>query len=280
MPRKRSLKGTQMLGVPTRFYRIYLESKPYGCNEKDFHYVEQKLVIPVSQACLVLVDCWSKHYCRSWTNRATGIIRDRIVPVVEAARGAGLRIVHAPSQNIAQKYPQSQAFFQPGDEEVGPRYANVDPEWPPKEFVQRSGGYEAFRRESHPRAQVWLDEYKDQMISGLVAPRPEDYVVRSGSQLHRILKHLKVLHLFYAGFATNMCLHHRDYGMRAFSERGYNTILIRDCTTAVETHDTVDELLTTKVSVQELEMQRAFSMTSADFIIACRGVSKADRAHC
>ncbi len=72
-----------------------------------------------------------------------------------------------------------------------------------------------------------------------------------------------------------MCLHHRDYGMRAFSERGYNTILIRDCTTAVETHDTVDELLTTKVSVQELEMQRAFSMTSADFIAACGTVSKA-----
>ncbi len=53
------------LRIPARFYRLYLEDMPYGCSERDFHYVQQVLEIPVEKSALVLVDCWSKHYCKS-----------------------------------------------------------------------------------------------------------------------------------------------------------------------------------------------------------------------
>ncbi len=106
-------------------------------------------------------------------------------------------------------------------------------------------------------------------IAEPVAPKQNDYVIISGSHLHKILKKLGILHLFYVGFATNMCLQHRDYGMRAMSERGYNLILIRDCTTALESHETLDNLLITRLFAHEIEMKYAFSTDSARFVEAC-----------
>ena len=261
-----------ILRIPTRYYRLYLESRPYGCEEKDFHYVQDELEIPVREAALVLVDCWNMHYCRSYLSRSSDIIQDNIVPVVEAARKVGLVIIHAPSSRLAEKYPQSRKYLEAVDEEEAPKYASVDPEWPPKDYVERTGNYTKFRRTFSPPPETWREQYQDMMIAEPLTPRPEDYVIISGSHLHRILKKLKILHLFYAGFATNMCLQHRDYGIRAMSERGYGLILLRDCTTALEAHDTVDELLSTKAFVQEIELKYAFSVSSREFMEACRHV--------
>jgi nicotinamidase-related amidase len=259
-----------LLKLPVRYYRLFLENKPYGCSEKDFHYVEDVLRIPVCESALILVDCWSIHYCESYLSRSRRIIEERIVPVVNAARKIGLTVLHAPSSSIAEKYPQSTRYFEKGDEERSPRYSSIDPEWPPREFVERKGSYSVFNRFFSPPSETWGPIYKKELaIAEPLKPKPEDYVVRSGRQLHKILKDLKKLHLFYAGFATNMCLQHRDYGVRALSEMGYNTILLRDCTSAVEAHDTVDQQLATRIFVQEIEIKYAWSTTSEEFVKAC-----------
>ena len=260
-----------VLKIPARYYRLYLEGKPYGCLEKDFHYFEELLEIPVVESALILVDCWSIHYCESYLSRTRKIIEEKIVPVVEAARETGVTVIHAPSSNVAEKYSQSSRFFEKGDEERFPVYASIDPEWPPREFVERREGYSVFNRVFSPPRETWEEVYREKlMIAEPLTPKPEDYVVRSGRQLHKILKRLRILHLFYAGFATNMCLQHRDYGVRAVSEMGYNVILLRDCTAAIEAHDTVDQQLATRIFVQEVETKYAWSTTSRDFIEACR----------
>jgi len=264
-----------VLKIPARYYRLYLEDKPYGCLEKDFHYVEELLEIPVVESALILVDCWSIHYCESYLLRSRRIIEEKIVPVVDAARKIGATVIHAPSSSVAEKYPQSACCFENGDEERFPTYAPVDPEWPPRDFVERRGRYSLFNRTFSPPRETWEGIYREKLvIADPLTPKPGDYVVRSGRQLHRILKKLKKLHLFYAGFATNMCLQHRDYGVRAMSEMGYNIILLRDCTAAIEAHDTVDQQLATRIFVQEIETKYAWSTTSKDFIEACVNSSK------
>ena len=45
-----------------------------------------------------------------------------------------------------------------------------------------------------------------------------------------------------------MCVPHRDYGMRAMSKRGYDVVLIEDCTTTIEVADTVEEMALTKAA--------------------------------
>ncbi len=256
----------KVLDLPSRYYRLFRDEDPVGCSEEDFHYVDETLAIPLREAALVLVDCWNAHYCQSWAARADELIETRIVPVVRAARKAGLIVIHAPTSLVAEKYPQSARFFEDADRERAPRFATVDPEWPPGEFVGRSGRYAGFRREYNPTG--WKRHYPQLAIAEPLTPTDEDYVVRSGSHLHKVLKRLKVLHLFYAGFATNICLRRRDYGMRAMGERGYNLILLRDCTTAVEAHDTADELLATRVFIQDIETKLAYSTTSSQLIEA------------
>ena len=80
------------------------------------------------------------------------------------------------------------------------------------------------------------------MATGRVPPREGDRVIANGEALHRLLQRRGVLFLFYVGFAANMCVPFRDYGMRAMKSRGYEIILVEDCTTAIEVEDTAGDL--------------------------------------
>lgn len=252
--------------LPTRYYRAYKDDSPFKCDEQDFHYADEDLSIPADQCALVLVDCWNNHYAGSWLKRGAAIIQDIVLPVVRAARRGGIPVIHAPTGSVAQNYPQSEYLFEPGDEESPTSYVTPEAEWPPEDFVKRKGQYERYKRKFHPSG--WKDHTPPLRIADCLGPEPEDYVVQSGKQLHKLLKSKKILHLFYAGFATNICVLRRDYGMRAMADRGYNLIFIRDATTAVEAHDTVDDLTNTKVYTKEIEFMLAYSTTSRDFIEA------------
>ena len=100
----------------------------------------------------------------------------------------------------------------------------------------------------------------------------DDFVIATGQQLHHLAKERSILHLIYAGFATNWCILNRDYGMRAISRRGYNMILLRDATMGVEYPDTVEACFATELSIREVETQIGFSASNEDFFAACRRV--------
>ena len=72
-------------------------------------------------------------------------------------------------------------------------------------------------------------------IADPTKPELEGYVVATGGQLHRLLK----------------------------DQRGYNLILVRDCTTGIENSYTIDDFSVTKFSVMQ---------TSDDFINACKSL--------
>jgi nicotinamidase-related amidase len=147
---------------------------------------------------------------------------------------------------------------------------NQPTDWPPIEFLKREGKYSEFSRIKIPIS----DEDRQKLtIDESIEPLPQDFVITTGEDLHRLLRAKKILHLFYAGFYVNMCIQYRDYGLRAMEERGYNIILLRDCTTAIEAHDTVDNLIITELSIRHIEMLHGFTTISKDFIEACRNVT-------
>jgi nicotinamidase-related amidase len=45
-----------------------------------------------------------------------------------------------------------------------------------------------------------------------VAPQGDDIVVETGDRLHHLLRERKILHLFYVGFAANICVPFKSYG--------------------------------------------------------------------
>ena len=96
---------------------------------------------------------------------------------------------------------------------------------------------------------------------------------QTGQQLHELLEERRILHLIFAGFATNWCVLGRDYGIRSMSRYGYNIVLLRDATTGVEFPDTYDNLFTTEIAIREVEQQYGFSASNADFFAAVEGLS-------
>ena len=99
--------------------------------------------------------------------------------------------------------------------------------------------------------------------------KADDFVIATGQQLHALLEERRILHLIFAGFATNWCVLGRDYGIRSMSRYGYNMVLLRDATTGVEFPDTYDNLFTTEIAIREVEQQYGFSASNADFFAGC-----------
>lgn len=97
-------------------------------------------------------------------------------------------------------------------------------------------------------------------------PVGNESVVATGEELHRYCKKEGVLFLFYAGFNTNAWILSRDYGTLEMSKRGYQVILIRDCTTGMESAESQPTLAQTKNAVLLLEMFGQYSVRSQEII--------------
>lgn len=253
--------------------RYYHQPRTAYVTESDFKHRTLRWELPVESIALILVDVWSDLYVSTHRDRSRDITLERIAPVIDAFRKIGALVVHAPSPGCAQKYPGWTRFA--GDRET---FGGAEPQrddWPPAEFRSKTGTYERWARPKEPRHQLFHDIIANRRIVPEVEPRPEDYVIVTGDQLHRLLKHKQVLRLFYAGFAANMCIPFRDYGMRAMKDRGYDILLIRDCTTAIEVADTAENFDLTRNAVIDTELTVGYTVSSGDLVAACRGASQA-----
>jgi len=218
---------------------------------------------------LVMVDCWNIHPIVTHLERGAKICSERIAPLAQACRDAGIAVIHAPSPGQAKLYPQWTKYATDAELFGAPTEA---PAWPPSEFRSKEGEYAQFAKTPEPQLKRWLDEDLDKRaIIDCLAPQPDDFVVATGDQLHRLCRHNEILHLFYCGFAANMCVPGRDYGMRAMHLRGYNLALVRDCTSAIEAQTTYPELALTEASILEVEMLTGCTTTSDDLLAALAG---------
>jgi nicotinamidase-related amidase len=277
------------LRLPLRTYNTYPEPERAWV-EANNHHAEAVVGIPVQQAALVLVDVWDFHPNKSNMIRNHDIAQSRIAPLLPHARAVGLTVVHAPDLSVARKYPQWGKYARPEDEGglgTYPRWGHLrwdDPpqvqdvrrssadSWPPREFLQRRGEYARFHRPVGPVAEYALAHPPDRWIDPAIELDDRDYIIGRGIELQRLCADLGILHLIYAGFATNMCLQYKDYGVRAVAARGYNVILIRDATTAMESHDTVATEGGTAQAIRELEMEVLATTTSDAFVEACLAI--------
>ena len=249
--------------------RYFQDSTPANVSCRETHFIrrEFEMPMPVAQTALVLVDLWNVHFIESWIERAKQITVDCVVPVIDAARRAGVTIVHAPSPPVAAQYPQLNRHKPPEP--------SVPSTWPPKAFRSREGDFEVYRgpRSQPPGIGVHWDSLEPELaVSPAIDVQTDDFVIATGTQLHALLEEQHILHLLYAGFATNWCVLGRDYGIRSMARYGYNIVLLRDATTGVEFPDTFDTLFATEIAIREVEQQFGFSASNADFFKAVDGM--------
>lgn len=257
--------------LPVRYCEL---NPPPRTPWREEHFERKDLVwkIDSAEAAFVMVDVWDIHPYESHLERGAEITRERILPVVDMCRKVGIAVVHAPSPGQAPLYPQWVRYA--GDREIVGASGGAADNWPPADFRSRTGAYAIFAKPKSARREKWLKEkLPSRKIMPCVEPQPDDFVVHNGDQLHRLLRHRKILHLLYAGFAANMCVLHRDYGVVAMQRRGYNIILLSDCTTAIESAETLPDMTHTKASVSIVEMVFGVSTTSAELLKACRSAA-------
>lgn len=240
--------------------RYFQDSPGEGLPYREEHFIrrETDMSLPVEQTALVLVDTWDNHFITSWLERAVTVMREAVVPALEAARSTRMLVVHAPSPRVTPSYPGHMARH---------RTVVADaPSWPPAAFHARQGQFEAFRG---PRAQPPGVPDVTIGMSPLIDVRDNEELLETGEQLHELCEKREILHLIYAGFATNWCILGRNYGMRAMAARGYNLILLREATTGVEYPDTLDGSMATELAIREAETQLGFSVDNEGFLAAC-----------
>lgn len=110
-------------------------------------------------------------------------------------------------------------------------------------------------------------------ISDIVSPLANEIVLDSSNwipddkELHVILLRHNIKTLFYVGYATDICILDRPYGIKRMHGLGYQTILLRDCTGTLEYHDTLEGMWVTRMAVREVErMPAGYSCTAKDFM--------------
>jgi nicotinamidase-related amidase len=253
--------------VPIRYYRFDTDGGA-ELSERNFRHVESKWTFDTSEAALALVDIWAEHPYTTHLKRGAKITKEKIAPAVKACRKAGITVVHAPCPLGAPLYPQWTRYASEKELFGG---GGPGETWPPEEFKNRKGKYEHMTRPELSWRKKYAERKDARRVMQVIEPQPEDFVIATGDQLHRLCKHRKIVVLFYAGFAANMCVPFRDYGIVAMHQRGYGIILLRDCTAAIEAHDTYDDWGLTKAAVLTVEMIFGQSSTSGALIAACRG---------
>lgn len=242
-----------VLRLPVRWHPT-VTPEEVTCTEANGSYQERVWPLAADQTALVMVDCWDTHPVLSHLENSGRISREVIRPLIDACHRLGITVVHAPSPPQAQQYPQWLRYA--GDAELGyagqPATTGGGDRWPPAEFVSRNGEWADLQRPTYLRP---VDHYlHDRRILPELAPHDDEFVVASGEQLHRLCRHRKLLHLLFCGFATNMCVLHRDYGIIALSQRGYNCVLLRDATIGIEAAHTYANQLQTNAAIVQVEL--------------------------
>ncbi len=261
MKNEHSSQDGKTLLIRPRYFRLYTDPGT-ELAEANFRYRELDWPIPLHRAALISLDVWNYHFAHDTLERIEEITVERIAPLVEACRTAGLQVIHAPAGPVAQKQP-TWAKLIPEDEKPQPIWPN-SPQWPPTEFRQKQGLYAQYARPNEVQ-DAERNHYRKNRRDFHPAVRPvgDEAVILNGEELHRLCARRGILFLFYVGFNTNACIVMRDYGTYAMHTRGYEVILVRDCTTGMETHETTGELICTQGQIATLEQFGIYTVTAA-----------------
>ena len=192
-------------------------------------------------------------------------LQEKIRPIFQATRTAGMTVVHVATGRYAHYYPQYAKTLEKYNE---PRSTMPpvceDRSWH-DEYVRDIWGMSA------EEAARDLDRVKGKIrISQHTQPEPEDEVVLNGDQLNNMLRDRNANTIIYMGFCTNACLLEAPGGLLDMRKRKYRLIIVRDATAALE--DTVSgrDRLNMKAAIRHMEREFGYTCTADDLMASLR----------
>lgn len=281
----KSLKATvnrppTHIHIHPRYIRMFTDP---GVEMRETNYRYRKLDwrLPLSETALVCFDVWSRPitFAQDTCDRNERIVRRRLVPLLAAARRAGMTVIHAPAYPLAQRHPNwvGRTCSRPPGAVPPPAPA---PDWPPCDFRKKRGVYAQYARPPEPQAERQGYECEHQRdFHPAVKPVGDEPVIHDGRELHGLCAQRGILHLIYAGFYANACLITRNYApWPMVYGYGYHAILVRDCTTGMENHATHKGLICTRGIIATLEQFDVYTVSSGELRKALMSAHKEGRA--
>jgi nicotinamidase-related amidase len=214
----------------------------------------EQTLLPQKTAILI-TDMWDKHWCEGATHRV-GLIAQRMEPLLGLARGAGVLIIHAPSETmdfyrnapgrlLAEKAPQAtlppeltftEASLPIDDSDEGCDTPGDKP-------------YKAWSRENEALTIAAGDVISDQ-----------------GQEIYNVLQQHHIDTVLFMGVHANMCILNRSFGVRQLSKWGLRCVLVRDLTDAMynpASRPFVSHAAGTELVIEHIEKYWAPTTTSA-----------------
>ncbi len=174
---------------------------------------------------VVVIDMWDRHWCRTYTARVAGMV-PRMNQTLQAARRLGLQIVFAPSDVVGfyADHPARKAMVAiPTRPE--PAIVPFDP--PPQPEGQDC--CECGPDRPCRNAAVWTRQQAELAIveGDLIAD------CNHAHELFSLCQERGIDTLIYMGVASNMCVQHRDSGMRNARRHGFRVLFVSDLVEAI-----------------------------------------------
>jgi len=184
---------------------------------------ERPVTLHPAATALVLCDVWDRHWCRGANERLAAML-PRMTRVVDAARGEGVLLVHAPSgtMDFYANHPARLRALDAPAVEPPPDLEHDDPPLP----IQTDDATSSDTPPDTPR-RVWTRQHDAISID------PEsDIISDSGSELYNVYHARSIRTVIIMGLHTNMCMLRRSFTIKQTVRWGFGTILVRDLTDA------------------------------------------------
>jgi nicotinamidase-related amidase len=195
-------------------------------------------------------------------------VEENLAPALYAARAAGLTVIHCNSDKVVQRYPE--CLVEVPEDAAAQCHCTRDRSWPPAqagqevitEYLQYTWGIDEDAR--------WNAMRDVCDFPAPVRPVPGDFCVYQQAAFDQVARERKITTLIYAGFLLAHCLMDKSGGLRStaaiWNSPGYRTLVLRDCTLAQESAESIAGFGTTEAFIFWLEATTIPTATAGDFI--------------
>jgi len=257
--------------MPVRFYRAVPTSNPDGL-------VEENWTLDVAKTAFVELHCWNvgcpggipvpeqywvfegspQNHEYMWRT-----VTEEIAPSLQAARAAGMPVVHVQGADIGARYAHLQPPMPP-----------AQPPQPCREPISDHSTRRANRVHGEGYAQ-W-SEWPNLDIAEPVKPIDGEVLVVTTEQFDDWLRTRGIDTLLYTGFSANLCILDSPAAIKAMACLGYRCVILREATTGVEFPETLEPRSHTLNALRYIEAWWGYSASTSDFRQAC-GISHSGR---